>query len=138
MVVALVGLVSAFVVLSFSPQPENTQHARQQLAQLLKQLSHKAVIEQRWYALELGASQYMAYHYQKARWQPVMEQPKDLPENLQLGLQVDQQNVQLASVSQQPQIYISPDGLFNDFVITLQLGDEPLQLRDPFLLEHSL
>ena len=142
-VIALVALVSTSVMLTLPDARSDNQRIGAQKAQfaaLLRKLSQRAIVEQRWYGLYFIDNSYQALRYSTNNWIVVPQSlSSSLPEGMRLSLLIDKLPVKIEPSEKSkdsllnPQIRISPTGLFNDFELRFGDADEPsLILTDPY------
>jgi len=142
-VIALVALVSTSIMLTLpeaTPDKQRFGSQKAQFAAVLRELSQRAIVEQRWYGLYFAGNTYQALRYSADAWNALPQsQSKSLPEGISMSLLIDKLIVKIEDREKNknsllsPQIRISPTGLFNDFELRFGDGDEPaLILTDPY------
>jgi hypothetical protein len=114
----------------------------QQLATILKTLSQKALIEQRWHGLYLTQTSYQAVVFKEDKWvlAPNSISKKTIDDNA-LTLMIDKQLQALTTHEQEStadnnykaHIRIAPNGLFCNFEVHFSNTDgKNLVLSDPY------
>ncbi|EPJ55683.1 MAG: hypothetical protein OFPI_02930 [Osedax symbiont Rs2] len=142
-VIALVALVSTSVLLTLAnatPDKQRIGAQKAQFAAILRKLSQRAIIEQRWYGLYFIDQSYQGLRYSANQWIALPQSPPStLPKGMPLSLLVDKRSVKIERRENSedsplsPQIRISPTGLFNDFELRFGDGDKPaFVLTDPY------
>ncbi|MCJ8341003.1 MAG: type II secretion system GspH family protein [Pseudomonadales bacterium] len=142
-VITLVALISTSVMLTLpdtTPDKQRFGTQKAQFAAILRTLSQRAIVEQRWYGLYFIGDTYQALRYSADQWIAASQsEPRSLPEGMPFSLMINQLSVKILPQQPRknsplsPQIRISPSGLFNDF--ELRFGDADaaeLILTDPY------
>lgn len=134
-VVALIGLLSATVIVNFSPEkkekpiPETMARIKFQL----RSISERAIEEQRWFGFSFSDHAYQLMTFTKHGWQKASGSKQQMiPQEVDIMLESEGSVVRFNSPESEPQIQLSPDGLITPFRLRLSLFNEEQELTDPY------
>lgn len=134
-VAALIGLISAAVVVNFSTAPGPNQ-ARQFLSELRASMQHyntQAMARQRWLGIRFSNSHYEPMLFTNAGWQTLSDtSPRSLPDTLDILLDVEGESISLSQTHTEPQLLFAPDGSHSAFRLEIRGDDDTRSFSDPF------
>jgi general secretion pathway protein H len=159
-VVGLIALLAVSIVLTVPSGKGNNLQLEQKnkLAIVLRHLSQKAMLEQRWYGLHFQGRSYRPVYFNNKKWTvQTASSQQEIDSDITFELLIDNQFVStddhennasvdvltaeedfvntnsLVQEHVLPQIKISPTGLFNHFELRFgETQDEETVLKDPY------
>ena len=136
MVVALIGLVSAAVLLTLRPaeRPLTSEDLTLELREQMIILSQRAISTQRWTGVSFTHQAYQLWDYQESKWQRIAkEQDYSIPSAFTLRIEQDGSEISLPDeIPDTPLIFIAPDGRIDAFTLEIDDGDLISTLNDPY------
>ena len=146
-VVTIIALMATTVMLTMPDGKADSKKISTQKAQLaavLRSLAQSSMLKQQWQGLYFEDQSYQSMIFSNSHWQLTPKtEAKQIPAEIPILLLIDNQILengkatpeQQADILINPQIIISPIGLFNSF--ELRFGDEQLaedSLSDPYAI----
>lgn len=134
-VVALIGLLSATIIVNFSPDvkekplPETIARMKFQL----RTISERAIVEQRWFGFSFSDHAYQLMSFTKQGWEKESSSTQQIIlQKIDILLESEGAVVRFDDTKQEPQIQVSPDGFITPFRLRLSLLNEEQELTDPY------
>ena len=129
-VLLLIGIMTGFALLSVGGGPrERLAEEGQRLAALVELQQQEAILRSELRGIRFSRTGYTILNLsQQGQWQPLVAATtltqRELPEDIVLGLWIDDRSAELNSHEQQPQVVLLASGESTEFVVVFGFADD--------------